>query len=234
MEKKEILNVNAGVECCSEGSSSPVEETDAEICKTDATTGEYAVLENTEAASIYDTTDAVTVISCSPQAWITSSSTMGRNMAVAMQRSGSYSVKCPTNKDVFETYWNNAGTCVVIHTHGSYGGLFDERNGSTPQIISLDEIKQLDRNNNINFVVITSCSTAGGAEDNNVACWISQKINQYGIVIANKYDVSGGDTEFSAANGLRGWVIYRNGNIITSPRILTMPKAYEIFIECAN
>lgn len=83
--------------------------------------------------------------------------------------------------------------------------------------------------------MMTACSTAGGDKGNNVAYHLSKKINSQGIVIANKYTVSGASTKFKASNGKKGWVAYKNGKIVRDvdkiPAELTMKKAYEIYKE---
>ena len=179
------------------------------------------------------TTKTVTVISCTPNGWITSSNTMGQNMAKAFGKSNSYVVKATSTKSDFESFWSNAGECVVIHTHGSQTGLFDESSNGTPKIISTADISKMSQNTSIRFVMMTACSTAGGDEKNNVAYHLSKKINSKGIVIANKYIVLGGSTTFKAANGNKGWVAYKNGIIVRTadklPVELTMQKAYEIY-----
>lgn len=178
----------------------------------------------------------VTVISCIDKDWINSSETMGDDMAEAMGCDSTYIVQGPTTANEFENYWSNVGPCVVIHTHGSptsLGG--QEDSGVNPQIISLEQIEQLPKNNNIDFVMMTACSTAGGDPNDNVAYHMSKKINSNGIVIANKYTVSGSDDDFGAYNDEKGWVVYRNGVIIRDsasiPARITMEEAYEIYKE---
>ena len=156
--------------------------------------------------SISARSKVISVISCSPSGWVASSITMGNNMALAMRANGTCSIECPTNYFQFNLSWQYAGKCVIIHTHGSPDGLYNEKNGATPIIISTQQIQKIARNSNIKFVMMTACSTAGNSTGKNVACWLSQKINRRGIVIANKYTVVGGDTQFKAYNSEKGWV----------------------------
>ena len=172
----------------------------------------------------------VSVISCSKSTWVSGSATMGSNMATAMGRNNSYRVVTPVNSSAFATEWSNSSTCVVIHTHSSptvLQGIDDYAN--TPLIINIDEIQNMSANYDIDFVMITACMTAGGDEYNNVAYWLSKKINPMGIVIANKENVNGVDTEFGAAGSIPGWVMYRNGTVIKTPEempiTLTMASA---------
>ena len=173
----------------------------------------------------------VMVISCSPSAWVASSEIMGQDMAKAFNCEGSYTVETPTNVSSFEKYWNTADECVVIHTHGSPTGLFDHGENSTSKIISKKEISNLQINNNVHFIMMTACETAGGIENDNVAYWLSKKINPNGIVIANTDIVSGGSTSFKGTNSNPTWKVYKNG-IIQAPIYdvtLTMQSAYNIY-----
>jgi len=180
-------------------------------------------------------TKIVTVMSCTPNGWIESSNTMGKDMAKAFGNSNSYTTKTVPTKSDFEYVWKNANKCVIIHTHGSPTGLFDQGSNGTPKIISTSEISKMSKNDSIYFVMMTACSTAGGDEKNNVAYHLSKKINSKGIVIANKYTVSGGSTKFKASNGNKGWVAYKNGKVVRKsdsiPAELTMKKAYKIYKE---
>ena len=173
----------------------------------------------------------VMVISCSPSDWVVSSETMGQDMARAFNCEGCYTVETPTNVSNFENCWNTADECVVIHTHGSPTGLFDHGENSTPQIISKDEISNLPINNNIHFIMMTACETAGGIESDNVAYWLSKKINPNGIVIANTDIVLGGSTSFKGINDNPTWKVYKNGIIQASidDVTLTMQSAYSIY-----
>ena len=171
----------------------------------------------------------VTVISCTPEGWISSSEIMGRDMATAFNSQESYVVNTPTNASQFETCWNEAGECIIVHTHGNPNGLYDHGEDSTPLIVSKANIANLSQNDEIHFIMVTACETAGGDESDNVACWLSKKINPNGIVIANKYIVSGSSESFEASGGQDGWRVYRNGALEHMPKELTMSKAYEIF-----
>ena len=185
-------------------------------------------------------TYTVSVVSCSPQVWIDSSTVMGRDMAAAFGREGDYIVNTPQDRCAFESCWNTADKCVVVHTHGGSTELADE--GSVT-IISTDEIKNLSRNDRIHFVMMTACGTASGTENDNVAYWLSKRINPNGIVIANKYTVSGGDTDFCGVEEDRtpvaGWMVYKNGVVqdVDVPISLTMNTAYNIYLDlvyCSN
>jgi hypothetical protein len=174
----------------------------------------------------------VTVISCSPEAWVVSSKTMGNDMATAFNSQGGCIVRTPTNADSFDSCWNNAGECMIIHTHGSPVGLFDHGgDGSTPVIISKANIKNLTKNNKIKFIMMTACETAGGTSSDNVAYWLSKKINSNGIVIANTDIVSGNDTSFHGSSNNQTWKVYKDGIVqnIVLPVTLTMSRAYDIY-----
>lgn len=182
----------------------------------------------------------VVVISCEPDAWVFSSRTMGADMAEAIGKPEQYRVDCPDTALAFEASWRNSAYCVVVHTHGSPEGLFNEgfdpveNQNTTPVIIHLNDIKTLTRNNDIMFVMITACETAGGEEEDNVACWLSKKINPNGIVLANYYFGYGADKEFTGVKAGSeipedGWRVYRNGIRVNMPKVLTMEKSYRIY-----
>lgn len=179
----------------------------------------------------------VTVVSCAPQAWINSSITMGNDMADAMGVSPSCCVVTPGDSNEFASVWADAVECVVVHTHGDATGLYDEEvtdagTKITPLIITTEQIAQMPKNESINFVMMTACSTASGDAQDNVAYWLSKKINKNGIVIANKYVVSGSDTEFGAANETAGWVMYRDGKATDLDGVyMTMADAYHIYLN---
>jgi len=188
----------------------------------------------------------VTVISCSKSDWVDTSKVMWNDMFLAINGHTEYSeediennVLKPTTATAFSEAWISANKCMVIHTHGSPRGLSGHENDdSQPPIISLDEIKLLSSNTNIDFVMITACQVAGGDAYNNVAYWMSKKINPNGIVIANKYYVVGGSTDFTASSGDCGWVVYQNGEIVRCEAdiepTLDMGKAYDIYTELTN
>ena len=173
----------------------------------------------------------VTVLSCSPSGWVESSEIMGRDMATAFNNEESYVVKTPTNVSSFETCWNEAGECIIVHTQGSSVGLYDHGTGSTPIIVSKINIANLPVNNSIRFIMMTACETAGETANDNVAYWLSKRINPDGIVIANTDIVSGGSTSFRGSNNGPTWKVYKNG-IVQNPVSdvsLTMQKAYDIY-----
>lgn len=81
--------------------------------------------------------------------------------------------------------------------------------------------------------MMTACETAGGTENDNIAYWLSKKINANGIVIviANTDIVSGDSTHFKGTNGNTTWKVYKNG-IVQAPIYdvtLTMQSAYNLY-----
>lgn len=188
--------------------------------------------------TVVSKTPDVTVISATTPGFLSTSKTMGEDMASAMGWFKSSVVKATTTALEFANYWSSSGNCVIIHSHGNPEGLFDggvDKNGNyiTPLIISLDEIKDLPVNPNIRFLLIVACSTAGGAQYNNVACWLSQKIHPEGIVLANRYTVNGtGPIAYGWGDNkqkLDGWVVYQNGIRLHLPITIDMAKGYEIY-----
>ncbi len=79
--------------------------------------------------------------------------------------------------------------------------------------------------------MMTACETAGGTASDNMAYWMSKRINPSGIVIANTDTVNGGSDDFCGKNNNPTWKIYKNG-VIQNPIFdvyLTMKKAYELY-----
>ncbi len=180
--------------------------------------------------TVYDP-KKVTVLSCSPNGWLESSEIMGKDMAMAFNCENSYIVKTPNNVLTLKNCWNEAGECIIIHTHGSPDGLYDEGTNSTPIIASKTDIANFATNHAICFVMITACETAGGTTTDNVAYWVSKKINPNGIVIANTDVVSRGATSFRGINNKPTWKVYKNGVLQASVSdvTLTMQSAYAFY-----
>ena len=153
-------------------------------------------------------------------------------MSKAFNCEGCYTVKTPTNVSSFENYWDKADECVIIHTHGSSTSLSNHgENGTTPEIISTNGIENLPTNNRIKFIMMTACKTASGTWNDNVAYWLSKRINSNGIVIANQDEVEGYDEKFYGVSCKATWKVYKNG-VIQDPIsnvILTMQDAYDIY-----
>lgn len=187
--------------------------------------------------TVVSKTPDVTVISATTPGFLNTSDTMGDHMASAIGLFKSHTVKPTTTAAEFSNNWSSSGNCVIIHTHGSPNGLYDggiDENGNeiTPLMISLNEIKDLPSNPNIRFLMIVACATAGGNENDNVACWLSKKIHSEGIVIANRYVIHGtGPTSAGWEEGqyLDGWVVYQNGIRLYLPITLNMEKGYQIY-----
>lgn len=175
----------------------------------------------------------VTVISCSDDDWVQSSKIMGSKMGEAFGNERNYTVFTPKGVSNFEAYWAKSGECMIIHTHGSPNSLVNQFNdGTQSTIISKDEIKSLPINKSIHFIMITACSVAGEPTTDNVAYWLSKRINENGIVIANTDTVVGGDTSFRGEGKEKTWKVYKNGSIDSISDVsLTMQKAYDIYTE---
>ena len=175
----------------------------------------------------------VTVISCSPAGWIKSSNKMGSDMAEAFESEEDPAITTPANTSDFETCWNKAGDCIIIHTHGDSYGLYnqDDATKTTPLIVSKDDIKGLPINKNIYFIMMTACETAGGTPNDNMAYWLSKRISNNGIVIANTEIVEGEDTDFHGSSKSNTWKMYNNGSIVGMelPVDLNMKTAYKYY-----
>lgn len=175
---------------------------------------------------------SVTVISCTPAGWLESSHKMGEDMAAAVGDGSGYTVATPTDAAAFAEVWRRAHGTVIVHTHGSPTCLCNAESADgkpgTPTIISAERIRLLRPNRAIHLVMITACQTAGGdAPDRCTAACLSRKIAPDGIVIANKYTVWGGSAEFGSKQP-DGWVIFRAGEALPLPRVLTMADALSL------
>ncbi len=179
-------------------------------------------------------TSLVTVISCSTNdAWKEASMTMGKNLASSANKENKFTVVCPQCVDEFCRIWKDINGALIVHTHGSSEGFFDEINGFSIELFTKKDLPRIEKNDHIHLIVITACSTAGGDENNNIAACLSKLINIDGIVIANRKNVFGDDTYFHAQEKTQDWVVYRNGEIIIHscemPITLTLDEAYKIY-----
>ena len=172
----------------------------------------------------------VSVVSCIDADWIASSKTMGIDMASEFGNEKSYIVEVPTTAEAFGDCWRESNECMVIHTHGSPEGLWGQYDDESQEsIVSMEEIKQLPMNTNIRFIVITACKAAGGVPNDNIAYWLSKRINPNGIVIANTDTVVGSSKEFWGSSDKYTWKVYRNGMIqddMAFSKKLSMWSAY--------
>ena len=172
----------------------------------------------------------VLVFSCTPDAWLTTSQTMGENLAseVGAEEWGVQAVF----GDEFANLWNNTTSDhIIIHTHGGPGGLGNEEgyDGS----FTTENISQLVRNSAIGFVLITACETGGqNGTDQNFASLLSQYIAEDGVVVCSTTNVEGVDTEFIARHGGE-WIAYCNGEQIPCdlPTTITMALVAEYWEE---
>ena len=172
-------------------------------------------------------------MSCAHAAWIASSRTMGENLAAAVGDGAYSNVHVPIDKAGFAACLGEA-KYLIIHTHGSPEGLFDQRaNGETKKIISLRGIEELPEFPNVQLVILTACQAGGGNPDKNVASALSRKIAKNGLVFANRFVTWGSDYDFGEKNGEKGWVAYRGGKIVIPseklPARITMADAYGIY-----
>ena len=172
----------------------------------------------------------VAVLSCAHFAWLESSMVMGHDLARAMGEVESH-IHVPVDKEGLAACLADADA-LVVHTHGSAHGFFDQRaDGRQTVIASLEDIAALPPFPSLRFVLITACGAAG--EEENIAATFSRRISPDGLVIANRYAVWGGSREFTAESGARGWVGYRNGAMVLGeydiPASLSMAEAYRVY-----
>ena len=79
--------------------------------------------------------------------------------------------------------------------------------------------------------MMTACETAGGTPNDNMAYWLSKRISNNGIVIANTEIVEGEDTDFHGSSKSNTWKMYNNGSIVGMelPVDLNMKTAYKYY-----
>lgn len=177
----------------------------------------------------------VGIASCSHHAWIASSITMGRTLAEAIAPEAESRVHTPVDR---------AGLCAaledsdyfIMHTHGSAVGFYDQRaSGQTTTIATLANVRSFPTFPRLRLVVITACEAAREEEGGNIACALSTRIAEDGLVIANRFVVFGADREFGDREGRQGWVAYRGGRLVLAegviPTNITMADAYRIFLD---
>jgi hypothetical protein len=158
---------------------------------------------------------------------------MGENLAAAVGEGAYSTVHVPIDKAGFLACLGEA-KYMIIHTHGSPEGLYDQRaDGKTKTIITLRGIEELPDVPNVQLIILTACQTAGGNPERNVASALSKKIAKNGLVFANEFVTWGSDYDFGEKDGKRGWAAYRNGARVLRPDDLppriTMADAYRIY-----
>ena len=175
----------------------------------------------------------VGIMSCAHGAWISSSRTMGDTLARAVGEGAYSTVHVPVDKTGFFACLSEA-KYLIIHTHGSPHGLYDQRaDGSRKTIMTLSGIEALPDFPGIQLVILTACQAGGGAPERNVAAALSKKIAKGGLVIANRFVTWGADSDFGEKEGRQGWVGYQNGRLVIPseklPARITMADAYRIY-----
>lgn len=177
----------------------------------------------------------VAVAGCAQWAWIESSRIMGETLRQAIGEGAESHVHVPVDRAGLLSVLENANY-LIIHTHGSPEGLFDQReDGRQTTIATLANIRNFPRFRRLLLVVMTACSAAGGENEKNIACELSRHINPKGLVIANRYVTWGSHHDFGERNGKKGWVAYQNGELVLReediPAAITMADAYRIFAK---
>lgn len=127
---------------------------------------------------------------------------------------------------------------VIIHSHGSSYGLYDD---AVPQkaIFTTDDIHKLERNRKIKCVIIIACSTAGSTKDgsDNFACALSRMINKKGVVVGGRVKIGGYSSFFRPTDDFSymdyPWIIYRNGRYLDGklPKTITMKIVYDYLVK---
>lgn len=177
----------------------------------------------------------VAVVSCAEWAWIESSRIMGETLRDAIGEGAESHVHVPVDRAGLLAVLGDANY-LIIHTHGSPEGLFDQRaDNRQTTIATLSNIKQFPQFQRLLLVVMTACSAAGGENEKNIACELSRHINPEGLVIANRFATWGSHHDFGEKNGKKGWVAYRNGEQVLTeedfPAAITTADAYGIFAQ---
>ncbi|MBR4943272.1 MAG: hypothetical protein IKZ28_04495 [Clostridia bacterium] len=182
--------------------------------------------------------ETVGIASCSHWAWLESSRTMVNALAQAVGFGTVGRVHAPIEREGLIACMQESNH-FIIHTHGSANGFFDQRADNRQTIIAtLSDVHTFPRFPNLHLIVITACEAAGGVNEENIACALSTRIAQDGLVIANRFDVFGSDYDFGEKHGKRGWVAYQNGKLALCesqiPANITMADAYQIYINHKN
>ena len=173
------------------------------------------------------TVPAVTVLSCSPEGWLTSSHRMGEDLMHALGAER-YEVVTARTPEEFASVFSRVDGALLLHVHGSAVGLYDDGGGvGTVRIVSIEEALALPVNPRIRVVVCTACETASGEPEGNIMSALSRRIAPGGILLANRYTVWGASTAFYAADGRHGWVVYSDGQLLLAPEALPVELRME-------
>lgn len=114
--------------------------------------------------------------------------------------------------DTFASNWENIDeSYVLIQMHGSPSGLSGEGFH-----YSISDAESLSQNNNIELLIMTSCSSGGdNGSSPNMGQVLSTKINPCGFLICSTTVVNGNPSQFTSTDGGQ-WNVYQNGRYITS------------------
>ena len=163
--------------------------------------------------------DAVLVISSAE--WEDSSHTMEEDMADALGTSDSHTALAANNSD-FADCWNSAtANYIIVHAHGSPTVITD-----TPRNLyfTIDDASQLSRNENVEFVLLATCSAGEPVENGyNMGQMLSTKISTDGYVICANKRLWGNNISLWPEEGGQ-WVVYQNGTLVASsiPKKVTL------------
>jgi len=162
----------------------------------------------------------VIVISNSNSGWMRTSQIMGDNLANAI--GNGYVRVVDISSSNFTETWNNIKEgYVIIHTHGTPNSLVGD-----DFKVTTEEVNNLNKNKNIDNILITACSTGGvNGTGQNIAKTFSRKISSNGFVVCSSTTVLGNDNYFTALdNG--AWILYRNGMFVNKRLPSTISIAY--------
>ena len=182
--------------------------------------------------------EKIAVMTCPEYKCIESAMIKGRLLAETIGNKTEYHVHTPVTKNGLISCLERADY-AVLSFHGASHGIQDVyEDGSRKTLVDLSDIKSFPEFPSLRLVIMLICSAAGGENDNNIAAELSRHIAKDGLVVANRYSITGTSEYARAVNNQQGWVAYENGKIVIPatkfPNHVTMHTIYQTALHYWN
>ena len=177
----------------------------------------------------------IAVATCPEYRCVESGKIKGQLLAEAIGEGVEYHVHVPVTKSGLVACLTGADY-AVLSFHGAANGIQDiYEDGSYKTVALIDDIKKFPTFQSLRLVILLICSAAGGENDNNIAAEISRHIAKDGLVIANRYVITGTSKYARSSNNQPGWVAYQNGKVVIPeskfPVRVTMSTMYSTAVS---
>ena len=155
------------------------------------------------------------VLTCAEYRCIDGAIIKGKRFVEAFGDDIEYHVHTPLTESGVAASLKNADY-AVIGIHGAANStMYDlHEDGTSSLLLDVAGVKRLPRMPKLRLLIMLVCSAACGKEGNNLAEEFSRRIAGDGLVIANRYVITGTNSYYRSKNDLQGWVAYQNGKVV--------------------